>query len=123
MEEDQSKVKFTIKDLEDGSYEVRYKVDEECETLIDVKYLDENGQLQPVRGNPFKGSFSAAVKGEANNNSLVGAATGNFVRTSLKNIREFLKETNEEIDYKEKNLDNVTDVITIMNALGQIERC
>jgi len=59
---------------------------------------------------------------KADANQLNGSTTTNFVKTSLKNIREFLKETNEEIDYKEKNLENVTDVITIMNALGHIER-
>ena len=37
-------------------------------------------------------------------------------------MRDFLKDTNDEIDYKEKNLEAVGDVITVMNGLWEIEK-
>ncbi len=46
-------------DLDNGSYCVKYQVDEECEVKVDILFEDENKKLVPIRGCPYKGSFSA----------------------------------------------------------------
>lgn len=54
---DPSHVPFVIQDNDDGSYFVKYKVDEPCTVNIEVFYRDEKKNLVPIRGQPFKGEF------------------------------------------------------------------
>jgi len=49
-----------------------------------------------------------------------GTAVKDYIRNTLNGIKDFLKLSSEDIDYKEKNLDEVKQVITIMAAIGQI---
>lgn len=48
---------------------ITYKVDDPCEVLIDVKYKNENNELVPIRGNPFKAKF--VPEGDAKNTNHV----------------------------------------------------
>lgn len=61
---------YEIIDNQDGSYHVNYEVDEPCEVIIDVRYLDERGGHVPIRGVPFVAAFSKEF--EARNNELTG---------------------------------------------------
>ena len=68
-----------IRDNEDGKYFVKYKVEEEGEVDITVKYMDGKNKWHVVRGSPYTASFSAAS--DAKVNSLTGPAM-------VKNIQE-----------------------------------
>lgn len=64
--------KFVLKDLpcelidiNTGQYEVRYLADE-GEVVCHVKLIDENGKQRPIRGSPFKPTFSKMAKNRAN---------------------------------------------------------
>jgi len=41
------------------------------------------------------------------NNNLYGNAIKEYIKNRLHEIKEFIKKANEDIDYKEKNLDDV----------------
>jgi len=118
--EEQSVVKFRLDDLDDGSYQVSYRLDDPGEALIRVSYRNEFGELVPIRGSPFRAQFAGDQKPD--NNNLYGQAAKDYVKHRLQDIRDFIKRTNEDIDYKEKNLDDVKQVITIMAAIGEIAR-
>jgi len=48
---------------------ISYKVDEPCEVFINIHYKNENGELIPIKGNPFKAKF--VVEGDAKNTNNV----------------------------------------------------
>lgn len=73
----------------------------------------------PIRGSPFTAQFDPEA--DAKNNQLLGPAAHNYVKNELNAVKEFIKEAHEDIDYKKKNLDDVSEVITIMAMLNQIE--
>jgi dynein heavy chain len=55
---EQAYIKYDIQDNEDGSYTVKYKVDEPCEVSIDVKLKNERGDLLEIRSSPKVATFS-----------------------------------------------------------------
>lgn len=113
-------MKFTLTDKDNGSYEIKFKQDVPCEVIIDIKYKNQLNQLIPIRGNPFKSKF--VKESETKNNQLMGPLCQKYIKDTLISIREFITEGNQDIDYKEKNLENAAEVITIMAMLGQIEK-
>lgn len=54
---DPSLVPFEIVDNDDGSYFINFTSDEESTLFVEIHYRDENNDLQPIRGNPFKCTF------------------------------------------------------------------
>jgi hypothetical protein len=99
---------------------VSYRLDEPGEVLIRVSYRNEFAELVPIRGSPFRASFANEQKPD--NNNLYGQAVKDYVKHRLQDIKDFIKRANEDIDYKEKNLEDVKQVITIMAAIGEIAR-
>jgi dynein heavy chain len=61
-----------IQDRNDGSYLVKYQVDEECETKIKINFLDDKNNFVPMRGSPYTASFKAG--GKPVDNTLIGPA-------------------------------------------------
>lgn len=51
---------------------------------------------------------------------MTGAAIKDYVKNTIHAIKEFITQANLDIDYKEKNLDDVKQVITILAAIGDI---
>jgi dynein heavy chain len=56
---DNVEVPCQVIDKDNGQYTVKYQVEEECEVKIDILFEDDKGKLVPVRGSPYKASFSA----------------------------------------------------------------
>ncbi len=63
-------LEYELIDNHDGSYFVKYQVDEPCEVIIDVRYIDERGGHVPIRGVPFVARFG--VEFDAKNNEVAG---------------------------------------------------
>merc|ERR1712100_358600 len=82
---------YEIIDLDNGQYEVRYSASE-GEVQIHVKLIDENGKGRPIRGSPFKPSFSKTAKNRANN--YTGPLVNGWITGTLKNLEEFYQNTN-----------------------------
>ncbi len=49
-------IQAKIIDLEDGTYQVKYKVPEECKCEIEINFVDD-GKDMPIRGNKFVSGF------------------------------------------------------------------
>ena len=58
-EDEPKKIPCEIRDTDDGKYYVKYRVEEDCEVDIVVKYKDGKDRWQTVRGSPYKASFSS----------------------------------------------------------------
>ena len=52
---------------------------------------------------------------------MTGTAIKDYIKNVINEIKEFIKQASFDIDYKEKNLDEVGQVITIMAAIGDIQ--
>lgn len=70
-----------INDHDDGQYFVKYQVDEECEVNISVLFKDDKDKMVPLRGSPYKSSFSSATA--ANHNSLTGPLLPKYVTKTI----------------------------------------
>jgi len=95
-------VKFNFVDNGNGTYYIKYKLDEAGPVNIDIKFKNENGELQNIRGNPFTASFTE--KPMAKTNELTGNLVVNHLQNKLKEIAEFIERTREGIDIKKKNI-------------------
>jgi hypothetical protein len=65
-------VPCNILDRNDGSYNVKYCIEEECDVKIRVTFLDDKQNFVPVRGSPYSASFKAG--GKPHDNTVIGSA-------------------------------------------------
>lgn len=54
-------IPFVVDDNDDGSYIVRYQVDEPCDVRILIQLKNEKGELLPIRSYPKEASFSESA--------------------------------------------------------------
>jgi hypothetical protein len=112
---------------------VRYKLDEPCHVNIEIAYKDDNSPEEPIRlllkniyifdeknkknrGTPFTAGFSA--KAPAKNNEFTGPNSLHYITDTLKEISEFVEETKENIDIRNKKInENVNDLILVLDNL------
>jgi dynein heavy chain len=59
-------------DRNDGSYLVKYQVDEECDCKIRINFLDDKQNMVPIRGSPYIANFKHG--GKPADNTMVGPA-------------------------------------------------
>jgi len=81
---------------------VKYTAEEECECKIEIMFEDDKGKFVPLRGSPYKSSFSA--KSSSNVNNLTGPAMGKYIANELEQIHSFISETIKGAATKDKNI-------------------
>ncbi|CAK0791281.1 unnamed protein product [Prorocentrum cordatum] len=104
---------FELLDKDNGQYEIKY-IAEEGDVEIHVKLLDENGKAQPIRGSPFKPSFTSSARNRANEYS--GPLVTQWITGTLKGLDEFYQNTNTGYQTKIKEGD-VMALIKVMNHI------
>ncbi|CAE8644450.1 unnamed protein product [Polarella glacialis] len=104
---------FELLDLNNGKSEVTYMADE-CELVIHVKLIDENRKPRPIRGSPYKPTFSKMAKNRANEHS--GPLVTAWIASTLKSLDEFYQTTNTGGQTKLKEGD-VMNLIKVMNHI------
>lgn len=86
---------------------------------VDIKFKDENNELHAIRGNPFKCGFVKGAK--PGNNELTGSAVMNYISKQLKDIQEFIENTKDNIEIRNKNIrENVSELINVMINLEKV---
>lgn len=64
-------IPYTLVDNDSGQYNVKYKLENEMENLqISIFYKNQNGELLPIRGSPFKATHKFGVPPK--NNEITG---------------------------------------------------
>ena len=91
-------IESQIIDNQDGSYHVKYTVDEPCSVLIDVRYIDEKGVPQPIRGVPFVASFG--LDNDPKNNELTGPMVIDYIQRTIRELQTFIESAKENIDVR-----------------------
>lgn len=100
--QDPSQINYDLTDNDDGSYTVKYKVDQPCHVDVEVYFQDENNNFVPVRGFPFSCQFLEDQK--ENQNEMDGPNILNYVQNSLEQIGTFIDTAKENIDIRHKNI-------------------
>mmetsp|Transcript_146756 Transcript_146756/g.471049 ORF Transcript_146756/g.471049 Transcript_146756/m.471049 type:complete len:4209 (+) Transcript_146756:103-12729(+) len=104
---------FELHDKNNGQYEVTYVADE-GDVVINVKLMDPNGKQKPVRGSPFKPTFTTTARNKAN--EYTGPIVTAFIGGTLKSLDEFYQSTNVGHAIKLKDGD-VVNLIKVMNHI------
>ena len=105
-------------DKDDGQYLVKYQVDCECETKIDILFEDDKGKMVPLRGSPYKSAFTA--KSQPNVNNLTGPAMGRYIANELESIHNFISETSKGSQTKDKNINDVKVLISVKDSVDSV---
>eukprot|EP00415_Alexandrium_ostenfeldii_P002047 UN2047 len=109
-------------DKDNGQYEMKYTADA-GDVVIHVKLIDENGKARPIRGSPFKPSFTSTARNKAN--EYAGPVVTQWMSSTLKSLDEFYQATNTGHQTKLKDGD-VMNLIKVMNHIkdmyGQEDR-
>jgi dynein heavy chain len=104
---------FEFEDMNTGQYEVRYIADE-GDVVIHVKLVDDKSKPVPVRGSPYKPTFTKMGRNRANEYS--GPLVTQWVTQTLKSLDEFYQGTNTGHQTKLKDGD-VMNLIKVMNHI------
>mmetsp|Transcript_7679 Transcript_7679/g.7093 ORF Transcript_7679/g.7093 Transcript_7679/m.7093 type:complete len:88 (+) Transcript_7679:1587-1850(+) len=79
-----------LEDHDNGTYTVKYTVDEECEVSINILFEQQHANdsdkknFVPIRGCPYKASFNA--KSAASANTLTGPAMNKYLQQGLEEV-------------------------------------
>ena len=107
-------------DNDDGTYLVRYEVDEPTEVKIEITFENEKQKMVPIRGSPYSASFSDKTPASAN--QLVGPAMATYIASSLSNISEFISTTIKGINLKDKDIENdVKQLIAVKEHVESVQ--
>lgn len=117
VSEEPKEIPCEVEDRNDGSYAVTYKVEEPCEVKVEILFEDDKGKLVPVRGSPYKASFSD--KSAANHNILTGPAMQKYIQGGLENTHAFIADTAKGTSTKDKNIQ--ADVKVLINVKESVE--
>ena len=104
---------YDFHDHNTGQYEVKYVADE-GEVRVEVKLKDENGKPRPVRGSPFRPTFTGMGRNRANEYS--GPLVTAWIGGTLKKLDEFFQTTSVGHQTKLKDGD-VMGLIKVMNHI------
>lgn len=99
---DNAEILNQLHDKDNGSYEVKYQVEEECDVKIEIYFQDDKGKMVPLRGSPYKASFSG--KSAAGVNNIVGPAMEKYIKGGLEELHNFIIETTKGAQTKDKNI-------------------
>ena len=116
--EDQRSIQNELIDHDNGSYTVKYMVEEECECKIEILFEDDSKKLVPIRGSPYRASFSA--KSQPQVNGLTGPAMNKYLQNGLEEIHTFISETTKGAQTKEKNLNDTKLLISVKDNVDSV---
>jgi hypothetical protein len=103
-------------DNQNGCYSCCYTVENEGEVEVTINFLDDKGKMVPIRGCPYKSTFSN--KGLAKDNLMTGSLMDKYIKKELESIQTNLSDTRKQIATKDKDL---TDVKALLNIKEKVE--
>ena len=74
-----------IVDNDDGTYTVKYTVPEEIEVEIHINFKDDKERMVPIRGSPYKASFTSKAK--PTDNTITGGAVEKHIKKECERCR------------------------------------
>jgi hypothetical protein len=90
-------------------------VDHPCKVNIKVTFENEHGEFVDVRGSPYSASFIEDVTGKAN--ALIGPSLQKATIQNIENLQNFMRETTEGVNIKEKDLSEVKTLLGVKESV------
>lgn len=106
-----------ITDKDDGFYFCKYQCDHEGEVNIDIKFLNDKEEFVPIRGVPFKASFTATASSK--DNLLTGSAMDRHIKKELERLTNMMAESKKELNTKDKDLKDVKALLKVKENVEQ----
>jgi len=100
-----------IEDKEDGNYICKYQCDHEGDVMIDIQFMNDKEQFVPIRGVPFKASFSAEAVSK--DNLLTGSAMDKHIKKELERLTTLMNDNKKELNTKDKDLKDVKALLKV----------
>jgi len=94
-----------IIDRDDGCYDCKYQIDEECEARVEILFFNDKEEWVQVRGSPYRASFSNAAKPA--DNLMHGAIMDRQIKKELERIHLHLQDVKKETFTKDKDMKDV----------------
>ena len=110
----------TVEDLGDGSYKVTYQAKIEGEVDVSVRYRNEKGELENIRGSPFL-KVKLTKKAPVKNTDIAGPGISSYITHTLNDIEKFINETKNVINIKNKNInEDVYSLLKVKEGLNSV---
>jgi len=109
----------TIKDLDNGMYNCKYTVEDECSVEIDIKFLNDKEQMVPIRGVPFSASFKNAASSK--DNLLTGSAMDRHIKKELDRLANLMNDSKKELTTKDKDLKDVKALLKVKEHVEETQ--
>lgn len=78
-----------------------------------VQFKDEAGELVPVRGSPYKASFSEETNGKAN--VTIGPSLAKAAQGMIESLQGFMRETSAGVKLTDKDLTDVKVLLDVQD--------
>lgn len=104
-------------DNEDGTYKVKYTVEEESEVEVHVSLMVKE-EPQSIRGSPYVASFNTTAK--PSDNTLVGALMQAHFKQEMNDLADYMSKKEKSIATKGKDLQDVPVLLTIKEEIEDV---
>lgn len=117
--DDPQELQSEVTDKDNGQYLVSYTATEVCQVSVAITFEDDKGKMVPIRGSPYKATFSA--KASANANNLTGPAMQKHIAAQLEDIHTFIMETTKGASTKDKSVkEDVKALIAVKDHVENV---
>lgn len=85
---------------------------------ISVLFRDDKEKMVPLRGSPYKASFSSATP--ANHNTLTGPLLPKYVTKVIEQSQTWMKESSTSANTKDKDLTEIKSLLGVVDAVNTV---
>jgi dynein heavy chain len=106
-----------VHDNDDGSYTVKYQVDEESEVEVHV-YLMVKEEPTPIRGSPYIASFNSSAKPA--DNTLAGPLMQANFKQQMNDLADYMSKKEKSISLKGKDMTEVPTLLSVKEETEEV---
>ncbi len=108
-----------IIDNDNGTYTVKYKVENPGEVDVDVLFLNDKGKQERVRGSPSRCLFGTSFPPSAN--QLTGPLMQKYISKTIEEVEHWEQETAKGCSTKDKNVaSDVKQLILVKDSMESV---
>ena len=109
-------------DLDNGTYEIKYKTETDEPLMIWVYYQTEEDNYEEIRGSPFTAEFSKTAPSK--NGQMEGRSLEQFITKNLEDIQQYLKSTKtavyiKDMDDWKQDVDKLLDIKKNLHTISE----
>jgi dynein heavy chain len=107
-----------VVDNENGTYSCSYVCDEECEVSVEVLFMNDKGDMEQVRGSPYRAVFMNGVK--PGDNKMNGGVMDRHIKKELERIQNDMTEQKKNCSKNDKDMKDVKTLLGVKEATESV---